>query len=67
MLREKVVDIVIAQLPRTMGSLAVQYAYDAIQGNTAGIPKLVHPGFFSITRDNVDTQEAQDAIYKAEP
>ena len=67
MLREKVVDIVIAQLPRTMGSLAVQYAYDAIQGNTADIPKLVHPGFFSITRDNVDTQEAQDAIYKAEP
>ncbi len=56
-------DMVIAQEPALMGSTAVQYAMDALHGNMSGIQKRVATGYVVITRDNVDTPEAQGAIY----
>ena len=58
-------DMVIAQEPALMGSTAVQYAIDALNGNMSGIQKRVATGYVVITRDNVDTPEAQAAIYKS--
>jgi ribose transport system substrate-binding protein len=58
-------DMVIAQEPALMGSTAVQYAMDALHGNMSGIQKRVATGYVVITRDNVDTPEAQGAIYKS--
>lgn len=65
-LRNGVIDMVIAQQPALIGELAVQYAYDALMGNTDDIPARVNTPFVVITRDNVDTDEAQNAIYKSE-
>ena len=65
-LRNNVVDMVIAQQPALIGELAVQYAYDALMGNDSDIPASVNTPFVVITRDNVDTEEAQAAIYKSE-
>ena len=64
-LRNNVVDMVIAQQPALIGELAVQYAYDALMGNEDGIPARVNTPFVVITRENVDTPEAQAAIYKS--
>jgi ribose transport system substrate-binding protein len=64
LLREKVIDLVIAQQPALIGATAVQDAYDALDGKTVS-PKNVHVPFILITRENVDTPEAQNAIYKA--
>src|SRR5689334_9963166 len=58
-------DMVIAQEPALMGSTAVQYAIDALNGNMSAIQKRVATGYVVITRDNVDTPEAQAAIYKS--
>ena len=63
-LRAKVVDIVIAQQPALIGATAVQYIVDALDGKTADIPKKLATPFVVITRENVDTPEAQAAIYK---
>jgi ribose transport system substrate-binding protein len=65
-LRNGVVDIVIAQQPALIGATAVEYAVDALTGNDAAIQKKVATPFVVITRDNVDTPEAQAAIYKNE-
>lgn len=64
-LRNGVVDIVIAQLPGEMGKTAVDYAVMALNGNTSGIKKRVPTGYVVIDRSNVDTPEAQAAIYKS--
>jgi ribose transport system substrate-binding protein len=64
-LRNKVVDIVIAQLPGEMGKTAVDYAVQALNGNTSGLKKRVPTGYVVIDRTNVDTPEAQNAIYKS--
>ncbi len=64
-LKDKVVDIVIAQHPYEMGQMCVQYAMDAIKGDTSAIKKRFPTGYTVITRDNVDTPEAQQAIYKS--
>lgn len=65
-LKNNVIDMVIAQQPALIGAMAVQYLYDALTGNTADIQKKVNTPFVIITRDNVDTPEAQAAIYKSE-
>jgi len=65
-LKNKAVDLVIAQQPALIGATAVQYAYDALNGKADGIPKKVATPFVLITRENVDTPEAQGAIYKSE-
>ena len=65
-LRNGVVDIVIAQQPALIGATSVQFAFDALTGAEDEIlPKVATP-FVIITRDNVDTPEAQAAIYKNE-
>jgi ribose transport system substrate-binding protein len=64
-LKNNVIDMVIAQQPALIGATAVQYAYDALTGNTSEIEKKVSTPFVVITRDNVDTPEAQAAIYKS--
>lgn len=65
-LRAGVVDIVIAQQPALIGATAVQYIVDALDGRTADIPAELATPFVVITRENVDTPEAQAAIYKDE-
>jgi ribose transport system substrate-binding protein len=65
-LRAGAVDLVIAQKPADMGKIGIDYALQAISGDTGQIQKRVPTGYVVITRDNVDTPEAQDAIYKSQ-
>jgi ribose transport system substrate-binding protein len=64
-LRNGVVDLVIAQKPADMGSTAVQYAFDALNGNISNLKKRVPTGYVVIDKTNVDTPDAQNAIYKS--
>ncbi len=64
-LRNGVVDLVIAQKPGDMGSTAVQYAVDALNGKTSSIQKRVPTGYVVIDKTNIDTPESQAAIYKS--
>lgn len=59
-------DLVIAQKPAEMGSTAVEYAIKALQGDTSAIKKRVPTAYVVITRDNIDTPDAQAAIYKSQ-
>jgi len=65
-LRSGAVDMVIAQKPADMGMTGVDYAMQAISGDTSQIQKRVPTGYVVITRDNVDSPEAQAAIYKSQ-
>ncbi len=65
-LRNGVVDMVIAQKPGDIGTVAVNYAYMALTGRESAIAPRVPTGYVVITRDNIDTPEAQGAIYKSE-
>ncbi len=64
-LRNGIVDMVIAQKPGDIGTVAVDYAYKALTGRETAIAPRVPTGYVVITRDNVDTPEAQGAIYKS--
>jgi ribose transport system substrate-binding protein len=66
-LRDSVVDIVIAQHPYEMGQKCIEYAVAAAGGKTDEIQKRWPTGYTIITRDNVDSPEAQQAIYKSQP
>jgi ribose transport system substrate-binding protein len=65
-LRAGAVDLVIAQKPADMGTTGVDYAMMAISGDTSTIQKRVPTGYVVIDRTNVDTPEAQAAIYKSQ-
>ncbi len=65
-LRAGTVDLVIAQKPADMGTTGIDYAMQAISGDTTQIQKRVPTGYVVITRDNVDTPESQAAIYKSQ-
>ncbi|MBV7327196.1 substrate-binding domain-containing protein [Chloroflexi bacterium TSY] len=65
-LRNEVVDLVIAQLPYQMGQVGVEYALAAINDDMDSIQPRFGTDYVVITRDNVDTDEAQNAIYKSE-
>lgn len=65
-LRNEVVDMVIAQLPYQMGQVGVEYALAAINGDMESIESRFGTDYVVITRENVDTEEAQNAIYKSE-
>jgi ribose transport system substrate-binding protein len=65
-LRAGAVDLVIAQQPGIMGTTGVDYAMQAISGDTSQIQKRVPTGYVVITRDNVDSEQSQSAIYKGE-
>lgn len=62
-LRSDFVDIVIAQHPYEMGRKCIEYAVLASKGDTASIPTRSATGYSVITRENVDTEEVQQAIY----
>jgi ribose transport system substrate-binding protein len=64
-LKDGLIDIVVAQQPAKIGADAVQAVYDALTGKTADIQKKEEVPFVIITRENVDTPEAQAAVYKA--
>ncbi len=59
------VDLVIAQEPAQMGTIAVQYGVDAMTGKTNLIKKRVATGYVVIDRSNVNSPAAQAAIYKS--
>ena len=59
-------DMVIAQHPYEMGQKCVEFAVAAINGEMASIPKRWATGYTVITRDNVDTEEAQNSIYSTQ-
>ncbi len=63
-LRAGAVDLVIAQQPYEMGTTGVDYAVKAVHGDTSALQKRVPTTYVLITRDNVDSPEAQQAIYK---
>lgn len=63
-LRNGVIDLVIAQKPADIGNIAVDYAVKALQGETSELSKRVVTGYVIIDNTNVDTPEAQEAIYK---
>jgi ribose transport system substrate-binding protein len=65
-LRAGAVDLVIAQKPADMGTTGIDYALQAIGGDTSQIQKRVPTGYVVITRDNVDSPESQAAIYKGD-
>lgn len=65
-LRNEVVDIVIAQHPYEMGQKCIEFAVAAAAGDTDSIDKRWPTGYTIITRENVDTPESQQAIYKSE-
>ncbi len=63
-LRNGVIDLVIAQMPADIGKIAVDYAVKALQGETSDLRKRVVTGYVIIDNTNVDTPEAQEAIYR---
>ncbi len=62
MLKNKTVDMVIAQKPSDMGYLAVEMAVAYLNGITS-VPKHISTGYQIITRDNVDKPEVAQFIY----
>jgi ribose transport system substrate-binding protein len=65
-LRNNVVDLVIAQLPYEMGQKCIEFSVAAVNGDMESIDKRWPTGYQVITRENVDTEESQNAIYKSE-
>lgn len=63
MLKEGKVDLVLAQKPAEIGSLAVEWGYKHLTAGTQ-IPKKVIPGFEFFSRDNVNAPEMKQFIYK---
>jgi ribose transport system substrate-binding protein len=57
------VDLVLAQKPAEIGSLAVDWGYKFLTQKTP-IPKKVIPGFEFFTKDNVNNADMQQWIYK---
>jgi ribose transport system substrate-binding protein len=57
------VDLVLAQKPYEIGYLAVEWGHKVLT-QKATIPKRVVPGFFFFTKENVDSPDAQQYIYK---
>jgi ribose transport system substrate-binding protein len=57
------IDFTLAQKPFEIGQLAVEWGYKYLTQN-AQVPKVIRPGFFIITKENLSTPEAQASIYK---
>ena len=57
------IDFTLAQKPYEIGQLAVEWGYKYLTQN-AQVPKVIRPGFFIITKENLNTPEAQASIYK---
>jgi ribose transport system substrate-binding protein len=57
------VDLVLAQKPAEIGSLAVDWGYKYLTAKTP-VPKKVIPGFEFFTRENLNNPDMQQYIYK---
>ncbi len=57
------VDLVLAQKPGEIGSLAVEWGYKYLTKGTKIPNKKLVPGFFVFTKDNVNNPENQKYIY----
>jgi len=62
-LKRKELNLILAQMPAEIGSLAVEWGFKHLTEG-AEIPKKVIPGFFVFTQENVNDPEAQQYIYK---
>lgn len=62
-LRKGEVDLVLAQKPYEIGSLAVEWGYKFLTEGTE-VPAKVIPGFEFFTQDNVDDPAMDEFIYK---
>jgi ribose transport system substrate-binding protein len=63
-LKKGEVDLVLAQMPAEIGSLAVEWGTKILKKEATEIPgKKVVPGFFVFTKENVDDPKAQQYIY----
>jgi ribose transport system substrate-binding protein len=58
-------DLVLAQKPGEMGSLAIEWGVKYLKDKkTVKVPKKVVPGFMFFTRQNVDSADMQQYIYQ---
>jgi len=62
-LKKGVVDLVLAQKPAEMGSLAVEWLYKYLTQHVQ-VPKKIIPGFEFFTKDNVNDPAMQQYIYQ---
>ena len=62
-LKDGKTDLVLAQKPAEMGSLAVEWGYKYFKDH-AKVPKKVIPGFVFFNRKNVNDPDMQQYIYK---
>lgn len=62
MLKDGKIDLVLAQKPAEIGSLAVDWGYKYLTAKTQ-VPKKIVPGFEFFTRDNVNDPNMQQFIY----
>jgi ribose transport system substrate-binding protein len=62
-LKKGEVDLVLAQKPAEIGSLAVEWGYKYLKDGTKIPDKKLVPGFFVFTKDNVNDPDAQQYIY----
>jgi ribose transport system substrate-binding protein len=62
-LKKGEVDLVLAQKPAEIGSLAVEWGYKYLKEGTPIPDKKLVPGFFVFTKDNVNDPDAQQYIY----
>ena len=62
-LKKGEVDLVLAQKPGEIGSLAVEWGVKYLKNKTSIPNKKLVPGFFVFTRENVNDPKNQQYIY----
>jgi ribose transport system substrate-binding protein len=65
LLKQGIIQALIAQKPSVLGKLAVDDALDAISGQTSKIVRNVDPGHIVITSSSINTPAGQSAIYSS--
>ncbi len=63
-LKKGQVDLVLAQKPGEMGSLAIEWGVKYLKDNSVQVPKKIIPGFEFFTRENVNDPAMQQFIYQ---
>lgn len=64
LLQAGAIQALIAQKPNYVGQLALQFAVNAVSGQTSKIVRSVNPGSVAVTMENFNTPESQQAIYR---
>lgn len=65
LMNQGVIQALIAQQPYRLGTLSVQYAYDALTGKKSDIVRSVEPAGIVVTPSNIKTPAMQKVIYQA--